>query len=1592
MIELSPNVVDVVEYQLPESIRTSENALFVTFLKYYYQWLTQKGQPAEFINDIINYTDIDLTSGDFKNHLTQILLKFVPVNSNTNPTVLSKHLTEFLRSKGTYESFQFIMRAVYGEEIEMTWNADHLFRPSSNSYSRNAFIYVDSNVNWTGLVEGSKLIQTYPSAASATIESVTSLSNVLKLELNDKSIVGSFINNGNVQVLKNTINRNFFEVKTYYTNPKIISNTIQFYAVKEESRPYQNMIVRQLNSDFRAVISGLNNRLPSTGLNIVTVNISNVTGNLASDDLYIIPSEIENLCFTKADYLYSTVSNSITDIKIDVGGSLHNSGDEITFLNGNGHNVHAFVSELGAGAVTQVDVVNKGYGYSIGDQLVAIEETGGSGFLGTVSAIDGQDADIGIISELNSFSILNGGNNFKVGDELEIADGILVAGTPPARFRVSSVNSSWLLSGLNLVSGGFNYPSYTKLALVDSSTNSIISGFAATPTIVSGVITSVNLNTIPSISSSTLAIAVNGYGATASSTIVSGSISTISIILGGVNFIDPIIDILGDGVGAFATAIQVGGVVSSITLNNGGTGYTTANIVIRERNGQGASIVAVIQNSTTGKGSITGLTILNRGLYTSIPPYENAAMRVFRGDAILLLQGGKLIQINGSAIIQGDYSFSDMISGKFSFDFRANSATLINSGQFYHSVSTTISGKGSGAVLYAHQSGGVVNQVVVINGGRDYFYGTTITIPGGSSQCSLTPILANGSIKSVTVNSGGTGYTPPEMNNIVINSGTDIALTTTISGSGRIVNYITLNAGTGYNSQSEIAPISITASIGSNAKLIPIISDFGTIVSVYVIDGGSGYTSASVITVTGTGSYAQLKPVVFDGKITDIIVQNGGMNYKYGTSCVILGDGSGAAITPIVETGISSAYVVTQGSNYSNTTTIRITDSAGSGADIRPVIVNGKIVDVFVASKGVGYRNPILTLDNVGYGTGGSVNAVVDRFISSLDITSAGSGYTYAEATIIGDGTNASFLLTAENLGTIGSVSVSNQGSGYTSQPIVTVTDNSGFGSVAKVAIQNGGSGYTRLPVITLPNKYNTFGDLIASGTKFICYGDKIGSITGVAFKDSGYAYTEPPLSVFGFNAILKQNAAFKVNEQVKIVSGQYRDAMLTTSVQLESGFNILTEDGSTLKQDIDEQFYDAGVLATVEAFDFSRNQIELIGLSDDFYITSEDGSSILTEDESILLNNVSGTFSEGDVIIGSKSNASATILKLSRASGHPVIGGVGYTNYSFDNSVGMLNNKSSVIADNFRFQDKAYVIKCGRGLQDYIKTLKGTVHPAGFALFGDVYTQTEIESNILTEIGYNPLTTLLILYSIVLDGFTAEFSSMDDLFGEFTKFNHSIPMSLVAVNRIGQTSIYSTTTITQYRTPQMFSGDVSGWIRNNGLSLTQNYGADPLGTNTLDRITDFDAINTSFLLKTVTTISGHPYVLESFVKKHINPQSYFEFSIGSNYLRVNAETQEFNTNSVNYNIVDLGDFLWVRLFYTANSTSTVFSISPSKGYASDLSIVASSAVGSVELYATYIRDITSATPYSTLIRAKNSMYENLNFNILSTETDLTVV
>lgn len=1602
MSTLTPSVVDVLEYQLPENIRSQENALFVKFLKYYYEWLTQQGQPAETIHNLLSYRDIDLASEDFRQHLLGTLLKFVPSTSLVDGTILAKHLTDFLRSKGTRTSFDFIMRAIYGEEIEMEWNSDRLFRPSANEYTRTSMVAVESTTPWSA-VEGSEITQTFPYPAIATIESCTTTTFGGKfinwLVLHDKSIVGEFPNGGVVQVLKNTLNRNWYYENEYYSPISLINSTLKIKAFTEENRPYANLLIKQLESNFRAIVDSFIGREQYENFTIVTLTLKTITGTFdPNKEVYIFAPALEAETIIKTDYERGIVSPSVKRIDVLEGGSLYVPGDRLTFIDDTGAGVSAYISDVTPGNITSVNIQRKGYGYSVGDSIIVNNgDSGGEGFSAEVSTIDGIDAQIDLTSELNDLIVIDGGSGYKINDEVEIVGGISSFGAPPARIRIDSVDSTWQFLGVKIEQGGYNYPHYTKLALVDTSTTSIISGFAATPTIKDGQIKSVAVTVVPTISSNTLAIAVNGYGSVITATLSGGAVTGLTISNAGVNYSDPIIEIIGDGKGAFILPSVTSGTITGYNIVSGGTGYTTTTVVVRERNGVGATLTPIFKDQTNSTGVISTFTIIERGSYTVLPP-------TFQVVPISKVGTGS--------------------SATFSLNFRAKEAKIVNSGQYYNATSFTVSGKGAGAILKAYQTGGVVTNVHVISGGAYYYYGTTVSIPGGSSQCSLSPIIVDGTIAGITIISGGTGYTPPEMDGITISSGTAISLSSTISGTGKIVNYQLINGGAGYNSQSEVTPLNISLSGGTGAKFIPTIGTNGVISKIDILDGGVGYSISDTFTVTGGGAgiNASLKPVVYNGRVTDVIIENGGTGYQYGTYAIVIGDGSGAAVTPVIETGITQVNVLNGGTLYSSTTTtVIVTDDTGTGAEIRPVVTNGVIVDLEIIKKGSGYTNPTLSLGTPGSGTGAIITGKSERYVTSLTITNAGTNYTYADTFILGEGENADFALVVEKLGTIDTVTISNVGSGYTNTPIVTTSDNSGYGAVSGIKITNFGGGYRKLPVLTLPDKY-TLSVLSATGTKFTCFGSSVGGVRNVSFDSHGANYYDLPKPVFGLNALLKENASFKVGERVTIQSGVYREVLTTSYFLMENGdrivlddltSQILTEFGDTimyeqggyalleqdegipvidlLQMDMDDTAVDYGVYATVSNFDYDRNTISLKGLSDVFQVIDELGYSIITENGVSVLDQSSGTFDVGDVIIGEKSKSKATISQLNRSSGQSIRGGNGYTDYIYQNEVGMLNKSSSLIADNNRYQDMAYVVKCGRSLNDYVKTLKDTVHPAGYSLFGDVKTQTYLETNILSEIGYNKLATLLTLYSIVTDGFEGEWSMMDELFGEFTKFNTTVPIDIIKGYLITQTSEYSTGNVLAYCTAPIHSSTMEQWTAINGLQITENYSLAPAGLDTMVRLSDTDQFRTSYIESQITSVVGNTYTLELYIKKQVNPLTYPEIKIGSTYLRFNTETATYVSNASSLDIENVGDYWWVRIYHIASSLSILATVSPSKGFISDLNISANSATGSIRISDIYLRDITGLSPYNILLRARNSNYIPETFRFLATEADITL-
>ena len=138
--------------------------------------------------------------------------------------------------------------------------------------------------------------------------------------------------------------------------------------------------------------------------------------------------------------------------------------------------------------------------------------------------------------------------------------------------------------------------------------------------------------------------------------------------------------------------------------------------------------------------------------------------------------------------------------------------------------------------------------------------------------------------------------------------------------------------------------ISTTASQLFGAKLAPVFR--GKIDSVFVENGGYNYGAEDIINYERqpsfnlvTGSGAQIKPVIANGRIVDILVINPGNNYNSHPSLKIFGKGSGAILTPIIFGGqLKSVKIISGGLGYSNDNTIIEVVSSGSGANFKATI------------------------------------------------------------------------------------------------------------------------------------------------------------------------------------------------------------------------------------------------------------------------------------------------------------------------------------------------------------------------------------------------------------------------------------------------------------------------------------------------------------------------------------------------------------------------------------------------------------------------------------------------------------------------------
>lgn len=183
--------------------------------------------------------------------------------------------------------------------------------------------------------------------------------------------------------------------------------------------------------------------------------------------------------------------------------------------------------------------------------------------------------------------------------------------------------------------------------------------------------------------------------------------------------------------------------------------------------------------------------------------------------------------------------------------------------------------------------------------------------------------------------------------------------------------------------------------------------------SVSLTSAGHSFTSAPSVTVAGDGSGAVASATLAsEGKLLSVDISAGGTGYAVGDSLLVSGDGAGAT------------------------------------AEVLAVDGAGEITAISVTDPGNAYSS--ITIDASAVGNGdASLSGIIGYSIASIEVDSAGSGYTNATISISGDGAAASAVANI----------FSATGFGYTtSKPVVVKQRQAGSnGSFNSPSVNNWG-------------------------------------------------------------------------------------------------------------------------------------------------------------------------------------------------------------------------------------------------------------------------------------------------------------------------------------------------------------------------------------------------------------------------------------------------------------------------------------------------------------------------------------------------------
>jgi len=365
------------------------------------------------------------------------------------------------------------------------------------------------------------------------------------------------------------------------------------------------------------------------------------------------------------------------------------------------------------------------------------------------------------------------------------------------------------------------------------------------------------------------------------------------------------------------------------------------------------------------------------------------------------------------------------------------------------------------------------------------------------------------------------------------------------------------------------------------------------------------------------------------------------------------------------------------------------------------------------------------------------ISAIIKSMVVGVSVDLGGAYYNSVDPVyLVGvDGNGAATArVEATSAGSIDEIMIENGGSGYTlSDSIVFNTTNTEGKDVrAKIGVVGGSF---LLETATSPDHFiSESGDfLVTEDSQYISQEETVGQLDHLLMEDGDTIVLEEET----FNELGVPEEIGEITKIKMINRGNGFTSLPTVTVQSSTGEEASLFSASTQSPMIGGV---NGIVITNFGLDYNtqptvvlnrnilvKNVVGAFAAGDE--LVSHNAVVVnFDTNTNVLELRTSVTFNKDDVIT-SVTGATATVYQSNYSQATSVIGTVGETVGNFISDRGKISVDAMRIQDSYYYQDYSYVVRIGQSINEWRESVRRSVHPAGWNVFGEVSFASQVSA-----------------------------------------------------------------------------------------------------------------------------------------------------------------------------------------------------------------------------------------------------------------------